>query len=126
MVVSPSGYKILVLTSIYPADDVPKEWTPIVHYFTREWIKNDNDVRVVNYVSQFPNIAYRIAHLFKDKISSKVGFVIGGKPLSKREYKLDDVNVFRVEAVYSPKANKEAEDECNKPFFGHDLHLLRP
>jgi hypothetical protein len=33
------GYKILVLTSIYPADDVPKEWTPIVHYFTREWVK---------------------------------------------------------------------------------------
>ncbi len=92
----PSRYKVLVLTSIYPADDVPKEWTPIVHYFTREWVKNDNEVMVVNVVSRFPNFAYWIARLLKERLSSKAGFVIGDKPLPQRKYELDGVRVFRV------------------------------
>ena len=96
MAASPLGYKVLVLTSIYPADDVPKEWTPIVHYFTREWVKNGNEVRVVNVVSRFPNFAYWIARLLKERISSKAGFVIGDKPLPQRTYELEGVNVFRV------------------------------
>jgi hypothetical protein len=37
--VYPFGYKILVRTSIYPADGVSEELTPIVHYFICEWIK---------------------------------------------------------------------------------------
>lgn len=40
---------ILVLTSIYPADDIPKGWTPVVHYFTKEWVKLGHRVLVVNY-----------------------------------------------------------------------------
>lgn len=96
MVVSPCGYNILVLTSIYPADDVPKEWTPIVHYFTREWVKNDKEVKVVNVVSRFPHLAYWIARLLKKRLSSKAGFVIGDKPLPQRTYELDGVNVFRI------------------------------
>ncbi len=108
-------HKILVLTSIYPADDVPNEWTPIVHYFTREWVKYGDEVRVVNYVSRFPNVAYGIARLFKDRISSKEGFVIGDQPLLQREYELDGVNVFRVplnkikpHGKYSDKAIEKA------------------
>lgn len=96
MVVSPCGYKILVLTSIYPADDVPKEWTPIVHYFTREWVKNCNEVRVVNVVSHFPDFAYWIARLLKERLSSKAGFVISDKPLPQHTYELEGVNVFRI------------------------------
>ncbi len=88
--------RVLVLTSIYPADDVPKEWTPVVHYFTREWVKMGAEVRVINYVSRFPLIAYWIARLFKERISSKEGFVIENKPLKKRSYELEGVNVFRV------------------------------
>lgn len=96
MVVSPSGYKVLVLTSIYPADDVPKEWTPIVHYFAREWVRTGNQVRVVNYVSKFPSIVYAVGNLFRDKIASKAGFAIGVRPLPAREYELDGVNVLRM------------------------------
>lgn len=31
--------RILVLTPVYPAQDIPKTDTPVVHYFTREWVK---------------------------------------------------------------------------------------
>jgi glycosyltransferase involved in cell wall biosynthesis len=87
--------KVLVLTSIYPADDVRKEWTPVVHYFVREWVKSGVEVRVVNYVSRFPKLAYWAARLFKEIISSKEGFAIGVSPLKEREYVLDGVNVAR-------------------------------
>ena len=113
MTASPSGKKILVLTSIYPADDVPKEWTPVVHYFTREWAKNNNEVRVVNYVSRFPAIAYWVARRFKERLSSKSGSVIGDSVLSQRVYELDGINVFRVPLKkYKPHggfSNKEIQ-----------------
>ena len=30
--------QILVLTNVYPAPDIPKGYTPVVHYFVREWV----------------------------------------------------------------------------------------
>ena len=41
--------KILVLTNVYSAPDIPKGYTPIVHYYTREWEKMGYDVKVINY-----------------------------------------------------------------------------
>lgn len=37
--------RILVLTPVYPAQDIPKTDTPVVHYFTRELVKKGCDVR---------------------------------------------------------------------------------
>ena len=67
---------ILVLTSIYPADDIPKGWTPVVHYFTKEWVKQGHRVLVVNYQARFPKLYYMVAGLFQRKISSKVGYTV--------------------------------------------------
>ena len=53
---------ILVLTSIYPADDIPKGWTPVVHYFTKEWVKQGHRVLVVNYQADRP-VPYRESHI---------------------------------------------------------------
>ena len=50
--------QILVLTPIYPADDIPKGWTPVVHYFAREWVKQGYEVHVINYVANFPRLLY--------------------------------------------------------------------
>jgi len=44
---------ILILTPIYPAPDIPKTETPVVHYFTREWVKIGYNVRVIHYVLNF-------------------------------------------------------------------------
>ena len=48
--------KILVITNIYPAPDLEKEDTPVVHFFAREWIKMGYNVRVIHYPTNFPKI----------------------------------------------------------------------
>ena len=37
--------KILMITSVYPGEGTPKSFTPVVHYFTKEWVKMGYDVR---------------------------------------------------------------------------------
>lgn len=44
---------ILVLTLVYPAQDMSKTVTPVVHYFTCEWLEMGYDVRVVHYSGNF-------------------------------------------------------------------------
>ena len=51
--------KILVLTSIFPADDLPKTFTPVVYYFVKEWIKMGYSVRVIHNLSIFPVFYYK-------------------------------------------------------------------
>ena len=50
--------RVLVVTPVYPADDIPKTDTPVVHYFTREWVKMGYEVKVIHCVTNFPNIFY--------------------------------------------------------------------
>lgn len=88
--------KILILTSIYPASDIPKGWTPVVHYFTREWVKKGHQVLVINYSAVFPKLLYQVAGLFREKITSKVGFTVMTSSLEDKEYEIDGVPVYRI------------------------------
>ena len=88
--------RILVLTSIYPGDDVPRNFTPVVHYFTREWIKMGYEVRVINYVTNFPKAFYFFSRFSSSFLASKLGFPIRTNELREREYELDDVSVLRI------------------------------
>ena len=88
--------KILILSPIYPADDIPKGWTPVVHYFAREWVKMGYEVHVINYVANFPAPVYWVSKILRDKIASKAGFTIRTTFLSDREYVLEGVNVCRI------------------------------
>lgn len=88
--------QILVLTSIYPASDMPKTDTPVVHYFTREWVKMGYDVRVVHYVANFPKLLYMLAKPFKDLIGARAGFGIRTTPYEDCEYEIDGVYVKRI------------------------------
>lgn len=45
---------ILVITPLYPADDLQKENTPVVHYFTRQWVRMGYNVVVIHYPYNFP------------------------------------------------------------------------
>lgn len=49
---------ILVLTPVYPAQDIPKTDTPVVHYFTRELVKTGYDVCVVHYAGNIPQLLF--------------------------------------------------------------------
>lgn len=89
-------HNILVLTSIYPASDIGKENTPVVHYFTKEWIKLGYNVVVVHYPSNFPQLMTFVASFFRKQISSKTGAVIRTEALRETEYVLDGVRVKRL------------------------------
>lgn len=91
--------KILVLTNIYPAPDVEKGNTPIVHYFTKEWVKMGYDVRVINYPANFPKFLMWGASLFKKQLTSKLGATVRTYRLSEIEYVLDNVKVKRIPLV---------------------------
>ena len=88
--------RILVLTPIYPADDIPKGWTPVVHYFTREWVKQGHRVLVVNYQAKFPKVFYWLARLLKGRITSKVGYTVPTMAVTDRKYQMEGVDVYRV------------------------------
>lgn len=87
---------ILVLTNLYPAPDMEKENTPIVHYFTKEWIKMGYNVRVVHYPANFPKLIMWGASLFKKQISSRLGATIRTFQATEKVYELDGVKVKRI------------------------------
>lgn len=87
---------ILVITPIYPADDIPKGYTPIVHYFVREWVKFGYNVKVICLPSDFPKMFYRLATPFIHLIESRVGYSISQEPIRHSEYNIENVEVFRI------------------------------
>ncbi len=85
--------KIFVITPIYPSIYNSISSTPIVHYFTKEWVKIGHEVHVFHLCSRFPTILYWIARLFKDKISSMVGSEIPTKIPKEYNETLDGVTI---------------------------------
>lgn len=89
--------KILLLTAEYPNPDSNYD-TPIIHYFTKEWVKLGYEVKVFHYRSIFPIVLYWVANLFNKTVKKFVGtdFV----PLKRRtktiSYLKDDVQVYSV------------------------------
>ncbi len=91
--------KVLVLTSLYPANDLPKEQTPVVHYFTREWVQSGVDVRVIHYPFNLPRPLFWIVKLFGNLLSSWWGAVLRTEPATECEYLLEGVKVKRIPLI---------------------------
>lgn len=87
---------ILVITQEYPADDLEREFTPVVHFFAKEWVKQGYKVLVLNLPTNFPMVYYLGAKFFRRKIESRLGINIRTYKLSNREYELDGVQVARI------------------------------
>lgn len=85
-----------MLTQEYPADDLEKEFTPVVHFFTKEWVKLGHDVRVINLPTNFPGLYYALVKPFRRKMESKLSINLRTYKLSRREYELDNVPVLRL------------------------------
>lgn len=122
--------KILLLTNIYPSDDLPKGYTPIVHYFAKEWVKMGYDVRVIDYDVNFPQIYYRLTSKFNKFLASFAGTVVKTHAVYDKIYSLEGVKVYRIaltkyipHTLYSKKQIKKAikksivfcKDEIYKP-----------
>ena len=68
--------KILVITSVYPGLHDEKAITRTVQYFCEEWTKSGYEVRVIHTYSLFPKIYYYFSNVFREKISSLLGFTV--------------------------------------------------
>ena len=124
--------KLLVIAPEYPADDLPKTTTPVVHYFCKEWKKQGVEVLVINYISNFPEFYYSIVRPFVGVISSKEGFQIRTSTAKEYSYIKDNVQIKRIalnkivpHSRYSSKEIKKAADKtveyCNKIGFKPDF-----
>lgn len=88
---------ILVLTPLYPADDLPKENTPVVHYFTRQWAKEGYNVVVINYPYNFPKFVLNLTKPFLGRIKQHFGMaVVRTTYLEETDYELEEVRVKRI------------------------------
>lgn len=89
--------KILLISSIYPGEDVPSSYTSVIHYFAREWVRMDFDVRVVHTSNYFPILYYAVPLWFRSFIASRKGFAFPEKRLNKEKtFELDGVKIYRV------------------------------
>ena len=87
--------KILIITACYPGVDIPKDITPVVHYFARQWVKSGRDVHVIHSVPKFPQIVYPLLMMCKNLIQNKYGGSFLTRPLKDDDYVLEGVHVHR-------------------------------
>ncbi len=91
--------KILVLTSIYPQcdDDFKAGITPVVKYFVKEWVKDNNEVVVIHNANRYPWIFYMLPDKTIQIINSKAGIVVPRKCQRKFLYSEDNgIKSFRL------------------------------
>lgn len=87
---------ILVLSHVYPGAGVPNTFTPVVHYFVREWVKMGYNVRVVSIWNYFPFFYYLAPNWIRNLAVKRFGCVLPEKQLpNDTEYELDGVKVYR-------------------------------
>lgn len=88
---------ILVLTKIYPADDLKYGDTKVVHYFAKEWQKMGYNVKVIHNLILFPRIILIIAQKFQGFLASKFGGVVPFYYDDRiRNYRVENVDVCRI------------------------------
>ena len=110
---------ILLLTSVYPADDLPKDNTSVVHYFAKEWVELGYNVIVIHNIKYYPKIVHLLIRLFKPLISRNYDYPFPLKQNSDdRSYTIDNVRVYRM-SVYKkmPKqliSEKSLKKQLNK------------
>lgn len=92
---------ILVLTSNYKADDLPKGITPVVNYFTSKWVSAGHRVIVIHNQTVFPPYMYFLLGLFDKVLANKVGYDFATRKYKERSYKQDRVKVFRLNMLKS-------------------------
>lgn len=87
---------IILFTSTYPSKYLPKGATPVVHYFAKEWVKTGHQVHVIHTCVAFPSLYYTIAQLFKNILSSKLGFSIPTQIPEEYEEIKDGVKITHI------------------------------
>lgn len=88
---------ILLLTSVYPADDFTDEVTPVVHFFAREWVLQGYNVKVIHNIKYYNRFVYLLISTFKNIISRYYKFIFSTKGHTReRNYVIEKVDVYRL------------------------------
>lgn len=111
--------KILVISSIYPGEGTPNNFTPVVHYFVKEWVKMGYDVRVIHSCTYFPRIYYHAPQWLRKVVQNRIGIALPESCLdTEGEYEFEGVKVYRIPMKkYMPMSNfsrKELNRACVK------------
>ena len=87
--------KLLILTSEYPNPNSTFD-TPVVHYYTKEWVKLGHEVRVIHFRSVFPSVFYFFSKTFKTFVKRifQTDFVPAVRLNKRVEYVHDGINVI--------------------------------
>lgn len=87
---------ILMISPIYPGPEVDKTSTKVVHYFTKEWVRQGENVQVISIPSYFPKVFYNVPQWVRPKLENKFNLVIpANRNKAKESYIIDNVSVFR-------------------------------
>ncbi len=95
--------KILVLSTIYPTPDIEiANNTNVVHYFTKEWVKQGHEVLVIHNYPIYIRLFHFIAGFADKLIASKFNTSVTSVYLKHDcEYVIDGVKVIRM-PLYKP------------------------
>ncbi len=127
--------KIYVLTPIYATTTTSQGATPVVHYFTREWVKMGHEVTVFHISPRFPQPFYWVGKHFQHQLYSRLGFAVAVNCPRDKDYEAEGVTVHhrcfkkvKPHSLFSKKVLQQALDsivsECEKSgvpdwFVGH-------
>lgn len=108
---------LLIITSIYPGEGTPRSFTPVVHYFVKEWVKMGYDVRVIHTSTYFPKIYYHAPQWVRKLVQDKIGIALPETRLNKEvEYLFEGVKIYRIPMKkLMPMSNysqKELDNAC--------------
>lgn len=87
--------KIFVLTPIYATSTSNQGATPVVHYFTREWVKMGCDVTVFFFEANYPKFFYWLGKCFKHQLNTRLGMLVPVKKPHDDDYETEGVIVHR-------------------------------
>lgn len=89
---------ILLVTSLYPCDDIKIiNNTYVCHYFAKEWQEMGYNVRVIFNYNVYPRIFYPFMHLFRKQMSNIFGVSIQDIYVGKHtRYEKDGIIVDRL------------------------------
>lgn len=107
--------KILVLTSLYPVKGNNTNTTPVVHSFTKEWVKKGHEVIVVLNENKFPFPFYLVPQALKDLLEAKLGVRIPKLHQRRKiSYLLEGVKVFRLPILKVKPFGQFSKKKINK------------
>lgn len=87
---------ILLITPVYPTPDIKVKGTPVVHYFTREWVKIGYKVLVCHCPANYPAIMRWIAKPLRGFLESRYNDYIPIFRLKESLFEYEGVQVARV------------------------------